>query len=101
MKVFQGEGRNIKYSSLHAVALKNRLINHPMATIGALPLLWSGPALGSQVVLCVSAGGWLHAAALYTTCTHFYISLGPTAEEQQRYAQRGLEKNVYVNLLSV
>lgn len=39
MKVFQGEGSNIKYSSLHTVALKNRLINYPMATIGALPLL--------------------------------------------------------------
>lgn len=87
MKVFQGEGRNIKYSSLHTVALTNRLFNHPMAKIGALPLLWFGAALGSQVVLCVSAGGRLHAAALYTACTHFYISLGPTAEEQQRYAQ--------------
>lgn len=46
MKVFEGEGGNITYSSLHMVALKNRLTNHSMATIGALLLLWSEAALG-------------------------------------------------------
>lgn len=64
MKVFQGGGGNITFSSLHTVALKNRVINQLMPTIGAQLLLWPEAALGSQLVLHASAGGWLHAAAL-------------------------------------
>lgn len=64
IKVFQGEGGNITFSSLHMVALKNRLINQSMPPIGAQLLLWPEAVLGSQVVLHASAGGWLHAAAL-------------------------------------
>lgn len=70
MKAFQGEGGNITYSSLHTVALKNRLINNLMATMGALPLLWSEDTLGSWVVLCASAGDWLHAASLVNCLLH-------------------------------
>lgn len=64
MKVFQGGGGNITFSSLHTVALKNRVINQLMPTIGAQLLLWPEAALGSRVVLHASAAGWLHAAAL-------------------------------------
>lgn len=77
MKYFQGVGRNITYSRLPSVTLKNKLINLVIATCGSIRPAMASWLSALQLTAGVTCPSRLVAALgnLKAMCRHFCISL--------------------------